>query len=74
MYYSAVVSVSLRIFYFNESTAPAKIIINAGAEAALRNNTTVSSLLPVGVLEIEGTFLCSFQSNAGYYFQVGNRE
>lgn len=41
---------------FNESTAPAKVVVNAGAEAALLNDSTVNSLLPIGVLKIEGAF------------------
>ncbi|HKK73830.1 MAG TPA: glutamate 5-kinase [Saprospiraceae bacterium] len=41
---------------FSENPAPAWIIINEGAERALRNIQTVNSLLPVGILEIRGDF------------------
>lgn len=41
---------------FNENPAPSRVIINEGAERALRNAKTVNSLLPVGILEIRGEF------------------
>lgn len=41
---------------FYESPAPARVIINEGAERALRNTRTVNSLLPVGILQIDGDF------------------
>jgi len=41
---------------FDESPVPARVIINQGAERALRNRQTVNSLLPVGILAFEGSF------------------
>lgn len=41
---------------FNENPAPARVVINEGAEKALRNEQSVNSLLPVGILEIQGRF------------------
>ncbi|MEM6376737.1 MAG: glutamate 5-kinase [Bacteroidota bacterium] len=41
---------------FNEIAAPSRVIVNAGAEAALQNPKTVNSLLPIGILSFQGTF------------------
>ncbi|GAB5550439.1 MAG: glutamate 5-kinase [Saprospiraceae bacterium] len=41
---------------FNEKSAPARVLINQGAQMALQNPQTVNSLLPVGILTYHGTF------------------
>jgi glutamate 5-kinase len=41
---------------FNETSAPASVVINAGAQLALQNPDTVNSLLPVGIIKIQGAF------------------
>lgn len=41
---------------YNQNEGKAIVYINDGAETALRSNTKISSLLPIGIIKIEGSF------------------
>ncbi len=60
---------------FNEGGHKGKVVVNAGAEGALCAEKTISSLLPVGIVRIEGEFekgdLVQIYNEAGSLLGMG---